>query len=95
MYEEYANRREPVERGQRGRCAHCAFLNISTASEYEWPCPILRGWICETHCCEIQLPGGTQTRERVAAQIGWAAPPDTLLGVCRDCPYGDTARKNP
>lgn len=90
MYDEEfarARKRTPIEPGQRGRCGLCAAVEISTASEFEWPCLILEDWICETHCTEAQLPSYRDTRRRLAEQIGWAGGADELLGICKRCPY--------
>lgn len=91
MYEEYANQRQELQDGERGRCLHCSFVGVTTGSLYEWPCPILKGWICETHCFEIQLESGADTREAVASQIAWKDHPNALRAICRECPHGDLA----
>ena len=62
MYDDkFANerRRAPVAPERRGCC-------VSTDSEYEWPCLILKDWICETHCTEVQLRSYEDTRKVVA-----------------------------
>ena len=72
-----------------GRCTHCAFLKTNTASDYEWYCLILKDWICETHCCEIQLKDYDDTRKSVASQINWKKDPKEILTICKKCYYRD------
>ena len=75
--------------GGRGRCAICADEDLTTGSDYEWPCLILQRWICETHCAEVQLQRHDATRAKASALIGWSRPPIGLLEICGRCPYSD------
>ena len=43
-------------------CHLCTSNEMNTASEYEYPCLILKDWICETHCAEITLARSKDTR---------------------------------
>lgn len=81
--------RERIRDGTAGRCSHCRYLGLSTGSQYEWPCPILKDFICETHCAEVQVKGGIETRKSVAKQIAWPHDTEALRNYCRDCPFGD------
>jgi hypothetical protein len=91
MYDQnYADavRRKPMPTGEQGNCTHCKFRNLNTGSEYEWPCLILKDWICETHCTEVQMLNYADTRKMIAEQIGWGKSPDLLIReTCRVCPY--------
>src|SRR5215210_1042376 len=78
---------------ERGRCLHCSHLGILTGSLYEWPCLILKDWICETHCTEVQLRSYSDTRRKVAEQVGWKDDPDGLLEICRRCPYFEGSQR--
>jgi hypothetical protein len=84
--------RIPIPSGEPGRCLHCRYLReqtgkpFLTGSKFEWPCTLLGGWVCETHCYEIQDESFHETRERVAAQIGWERSPEELPHACTNCP---------
>ena len=80
-------KRRVIEKRKRGSCVHCEALGISTASDYEWPCLILRDWICETHCTEIQVLDYPDTRKSIAVKINWRNSSDRLLDICKLCPY--------
>lgn len=77
-------------------CGICTWLHGSSASDYEWPCLILRDWICETHCVEIKDSWGEGTRGYVFQILG--VSPDSmgedvghahLMETCKRCPYLD------
>src|SRR5215471_20568222 len=87
-----ATDRRTIPSGSAGSCAICKALRVSTGSLFEWKCPILPDSVCETHCAEVQLQSGTETRKAAATVIGSSANPDELIRVCNQCPHGDIAR---
>ena len=52
-------------------------MNIDTASDFWWLCPMLNDEICETHCYEIQLGC-------IPEELGLIYKGEML---CEDCPY--------
>lgn len=74
-------------RVQISKCALDA-KSGNTASDYEWHCPILGTWICETHCFETQIESYADTRLAIIDFLGWRIDDIDLLSVCRKCPFG-------
>lgn len=82
-------------------CHLCTSNHTNTASEYEFPCLILNGWICETHCVEItDGPSdddlfGSDTRILVYQSLGGESLEsigakeayNRLMKTCNRCPY--------
>lgn len=81
--------RKKLNNGNSIECAICDNYQINTASEYEWPCLILKHWICETHCSEIQLKSGNDTRNKAKVIIECKEDSESLLDICTVCPYRD------
>jgi hypothetical protein len=83
-----------IKAGGPGNCTLCSHYQIDTASEYEWDCPILKGTICETHCCEVQLRNDPYTRIQISEMINWQSDPMNMIDICVQCPFGDLAQKS-
>ena len=94
--EDFARRRarRHVESRENLSCEVCNTLRIDTASQYEWPCLILRTWICETHCAEVKLNDYEEMRDLVRKIVTTSGRADSrvsttcLLEICARCPYG-------
>ena len=70
------------------RCACCAAMGGDAASDYEWPCPIMGGWICETHCAEVQMKDYPDGRAAIPADARMGKSDPELLEACSRCDYG-------
>lgn len=71
-------------------CRICDAGNVDSASEWSWYCPILDGPICETHCAEIQLSAGGDTRVKACGLTRERIHPEKLPSAfCATCPFGN------
>ncbi len=92
-----SKQRRDIRRSKDLTCSICTKYNMDTASDYEYPCLILRDWICETHCTEIQWSDeGTRSYvlqilgkspESMGENVGY----NEMVKTCERCPYGPIA----
>ncbi len=77
---------------QKTCCRMCTELGEDTASEHEWPCLIFEGWICETHCTEIEMHEAADTQNKAKRLVNLSAGED-VLETCRVCRYSSSSKR--
>jgi len=88
-------KRRDIRGSKELSCGICHRFHVDTASDYGWPCLILRDWICETHCAEIQMPWWEHGQTYIFDMLKTAphskdadAEYAKWMAICNRCPYG-------
>jgi len=71
-------------------CELCKYLDVDTASEIEYYCPLIDGMICETHCAEMPTHAGNknyckETTKAVMDMLAGKNKPITIEEIEEKC----------
>ena len=69
-------------------CSLCKSIKIDSGSDYEWPCLITMGWVCETHCDEVKMSDYADTRLTFINRFKLDCNENQIVEIfCKKCPY--------
>lgn len=84
--------RKAIDSSSKNICALCLHYQIDSASEFQWPCLIVKDWICESHCTEVKMKDYPDTRNLIMKRLEDFEGTnndsiDLIKKYCERCPY--------